>query len=80
MSPAPGEPWPDMHLGDGAYLSHDGWHIWLAANHHRNKVIALEPMVFAALIREVMRHPGPHRDELVAIVSRHKNENEEPPP
>jgi len=38
------------HLGDGVYASFDGWHIWLAANHHLNKVIALEPAVFDRLV------------------------------
>lgn len=39
------------YLGDGVYASFDGYHIWLAANHHTNKVVALEPSVFEALIR-----------------------------
>ena len=40
----------DRYLGDGVYASFDGYQIWLAANHHENKVIALEPSVFAALV------------------------------
>lgn len=43
-------PLDDEHLGDGVYVSFDGWHFWLAANDHRNKVIALEPTVFDRLI------------------------------
>lgn len=39
----------DEYLGDGVYASFDGYHIWLAANHHNNKVIALEPPVMLAL-------------------------------
>jgi len=39
------------YLGDGVYASFDGYQIWLAANHHTNKVVALEPEVFEALIR-----------------------------
>lgn len=42
------------YLGDGVYISHDGWHVWLAANHHLNRVIALEPnvlLLMAAWIR-----------------------------
>lgn len=39
------------YLGDGVYASFDGYQIWLAANHHINKVVALEPEVFEALIR-----------------------------
>ena len=40
----------DQYLGDGVYASFDGYQIWLAANDHRNKVIALEPAVIVALI------------------------------
>jgi hypothetical protein len=39
------------YLGDGVYASFDGYQICLAANHHTNKVVALEPEVFEALIR-----------------------------
>jgi hypothetical protein len=28
------------YLGDGVYASFDGEHIWLAVNHHSNKVVA----------------------------------------
>lgn len=38
------------YLGDGVYLSFDGYQLWLAANHHENRVIALEPGVFKNLI------------------------------
>ena len=41
------------YLGDGAYVSFDGYAFWLAANHHTNKVIALEPMVLIALLAYV---------------------------
>ena len=40
-----------QYLGDGVYASFDGYQIWLAANHHENKVVALEPGVFCALIK-----------------------------
>ena len=40
----------NVYLGDGVYASFDGYQIWLAANHHENKVIALEPEVFSRLI------------------------------
>ena len=40
---------PDEYLGDGVYASFDGYQIWLAANHHENKVVALEPAVIGAL-------------------------------
>ena len=39
------------YLGDAVYASFDGYHIWLAVNHHDNKVVALEPSVFASLVR-----------------------------
>lgn len=38
------------YIGDGVYASFDGYHIWLAANHHENKVVALEPAVLKRLI------------------------------
>jgi hypothetical protein len=38
-----------QHIGDGVYVSCDGYHLWLAANHHENKVVALEPSVLKAL-------------------------------
>lgn len=43
------------YLGDGVYASFDGYQIWLAVNHHDNKVVALEPSVFSALERYVDR-------------------------
>jgi len=39
------------YLGDGVYASFDGYHIRLAANHHENVVIALDPDVLEALDR-----------------------------
>ena len=38
------------YLGDGVYASFDGYHIVLAANHHENAVISLEPEVLDALL------------------------------
>jgi acyl-CoA thioesterase FadM len=38
-----------VYLGDGVYASFDGYQIWLAVNDHRNRVVALEPSVMAAL-------------------------------
>jgi hypothetical protein len=38
------------YLGDGVYARFDGYQIWLAANHHENEMIALEPAVFQALV------------------------------
>jgi len=39
------------YLGDGVYASFDGYYIWLAANHHNNKVIAIEPSVYERLVK-----------------------------
>lgn len=39
------------YLGDGVYVSFDGYQLWLAANHHENRVIALEPAVLLGLIK-----------------------------
>lgn len=39
-----------VHLGDGAYASFDGYQLWLAANHHENRLVALEPSAFRALV------------------------------
>jgi hypothetical protein len=41
------------YLGDGVYASFDGYQIWLAVNHHENKVVALEPQVFKNLCHYV---------------------------
>ena len=43
----------DVHLGDGVYVSFDGYYFWLAVNHHENKVIALEDFVVDRLIKYV---------------------------
>ena len=43
----------DTYLGEGVYASFDGFQIWLAVNHHENKVLALEPSVFARLCEYV---------------------------
>lgn len=37
------------YIGDGVYASFNGYHIWLAVNDHRNRVVALEPQVMEAL-------------------------------
>jgi acyl-CoA thioesterase FadM len=39
----------ETYLGDGVYASTDGYQIWLAVNHHQNKVVALDPSVLARL-------------------------------
>ena len=39
-----------VYIGDGVYVSNDGYHIWLSVNSHENKVVALEPNVMENLI------------------------------
>ena len=39
------------HLGDGAYAAYDGFYVWLGANHHTSRLVALEPLAFLALLR-----------------------------
>lgn len=50
QSEEPARPRPE-YLGDGVYARFDGYQIWLAANDHRNDVIAIEPAVLSALIQ-----------------------------
>lgn len=47
VSPKP--PAPPVYLGDGVYASFDGYHIWLAVNHHLNRVLALDSETSQAL-------------------------------
>lgn len=45
---------PEVYLGDGVHASFDGYYIWLRAdgpNAGDVNRIALEPVVFAALVR-----------------------------
>lgn len=62
----------DRYLGDGVYASFDGYQIWLAVNHHENKVVALEPQVMAALFE----HAGLIHDEVKAELKKREVENE----
>lgn len=55
----------NKYLGDGVYASHDGYQIWLAVNHHENRVIALEPSVILSLIR--------YAENIGIIVKREEN-------
>jgi hypothetical protein len=48
------ESYANNYLGDGVYVSFDGYQIWLAVNHHENKVVALEPSVFRRLCEYVV--------------------------
>jgi len=42
-----------QHLGDGVYVSFDGYNINVAVNHHENHVVALEPEVIERLLKYV---------------------------
>ena len=44
-----------QYIHDGVYAGHDGYQIWLGANHHTNMTVALEAETFAGLIRYAMR-------------------------
>lgn len=44
------------HIGDGVYLSHDGYQFWLAVNNHNNRVVALHPAVAGRLFEAMARH------------------------
>lgn len=44
------------HIGDGVYVGHDGYQIWLTVNSHENPpLVALDPAVLAALNRYSQR-------------------------
>ncbi|MFA7628735.1 MAG: hypothetical protein WCY37_05020 [Candidatus Dojkabacteria bacterium] len=51
------------YLGDGVYASFDGYQIWLSANHHENKVLALEPQVFENLVNYKKRIEEKYKNE-----------------
>lgn len=44
------------YIGDGVYLSFDGYQYWLAVGDHNNKVVALEPSVWFELKRRIANH------------------------
>ena len=48
----------NSYLGDGVYLSFDGYQLWLAVGEHTNKIVALEPDVFINLITQGKRMLG----------------------
>lgn len=50
------------HLGDGVYVSFDGFQIWLATTRYDNGEhslhrVALEPEVYQSLIRWIAQYP-----------------------
>ena len=42
-----------VHLGDGAYAGHDGYQVWLGANHHCNMTVALDPGAMLSLLKYI---------------------------
>ena len=49
MTDKPTPPAP-QHIGDGVYVSFDGYHLNVAVNDHRNHVASLEPDVLWNLL------------------------------
>lgn len=43
----PGDP---VYLGDGAYASYDGYQLWVGANHHTSRLVALDASALRALL------------------------------
>lgn len=43
------------YIGDGVYARYDGYGVWLAANHHENEVVYLEPVVLNGLVEFFQR-------------------------
>lgn len=50
------KPGVETYLGDGLYVSHDGWQICLRTEEHR---VYLEPSVWYTLLAWVKRHASP---------------------
>ena len=50
------------HIGDGVYVAHDGYQLWLRANNHYfdqpmlEGGVALEPRVIIALYEYALKH------------------------
>lgn len=38
------------HLGDGVYVGHDGYQLWLSVGDHLHPTIALEPGIAQAIL------------------------------
>lgn len=43
------------HLGDGAFVTFDGYQYWLGANDPQNMTVALEPQALISFVRYVKR-------------------------
>jgi len=51
----PRPPAPPEHVGDGVYVSFDGWHVNVAVNDHRNHAVAFDPYALRGLIEYARR-------------------------
>lgn len=49
------EPPLPQYIGDGVYVSFDGYHLNVAVNHHINHVVSLEPAVLRELLKYARR-------------------------
>ena len=41
------------HIGDGVYISYDGYHVNVAVNHHLNHVVAFDPDVQGEIVKYI---------------------------
>lgn len=47
------------YIGDGVYVGHDGYQVWLSVGSHENpEVVALEPAVLEKLVQYSDQHLG----------------------
>lgn len=44
-----------QHLGDGVYVGHDGYQLWLSVGDHMHPTIALEPGIAKAILEYAIR-------------------------
>ena len=61
---------PDEYIGDGVYLTDDGYQLWLAVGDRTNQVVALDISTFSILIERgterfiAMNTPDPNQSEI----------------
>lgn len=56
------------HLGDGAYIvpdQHGMDQLWFSANHHENRVVALDPRAFEEMARWIKHWAPPAYAEAI---------------
>jgi len=48
-----------QHVGDGVYVGHDGYELWLTVNSHENEaLIAIDTDILRNLVEYAERHLG----------------------